>query len=435
LRGLLACISALFSFGLMFYFNPWLSIIAFVLASFRGVVVVATGLVRLSHERINFDLQGSLQSLVLQFLTGIAKLRIANATVHALAIWSERFAAQRRQFVASQRAANLLKVLEAAFPGIATMIVFAVAENIAKDTLLRDLGTFLAFIAALGLSIAAIGEWATAAGELLIAIPRFARLRPIIANAPEISTDRKSPGILGGSVELAQVAFRYAPSGPRVLENVSLSVAENEYIAIVGPSGSGKSTIFRLLLGFERPESGVIYFDGKAAETLDISAVRRQIGVVLQNSRTISGSIYENICGGVLLPVDEVWDAVRLVGLDNDINAMPMGLHTVVSEGANTLSGGQRQRLLIARALIHKPKILLMDEATSALDNRTQAIVSSSLASLNVTRIVIAHRLTTVQSADRIIVLAGGKIIQTGNFEELSSKPGMFADFTRRQLL
>ena len=225
---------------------------------------------------MNFDLQGSLQSLVLQFLTGVAKLRIANATVHALAIWSERFTAQRRHFIASQRAANLLKIFEAAFPAIATMIIFAVAEQIAKESLLRDLGAFLAFIAALGLSIAAVGECATVTSELLIAIPRFGRLQPIIAKIPEITTDRKSPGILVGSVELAQVGFRDVPKGPRVLENVNLSISENEYIAIVGPSGSGKSTIFRLLLGFERPDPDIStrlrthsgYFKASAMATL-----------------------------------------------------------------------------------------------------------------------------------------------------------------------
>ncbi len=190
-----------------------------------------------------------------------------------------------------------------------------------------------------------------------------------------------------------------------------------------------------MLLGFEKPESGAVLFDGKAIDTLDVAAIRRQIGVVLQNGKLASGSLYENICGGVQLPLEQVWDAARLAGLDADIAAMPMGMHTVVAEGMNTLSGGQRQRLMIARALVHHPRILLFDEATSALDNITQAIVSASLAKLNVTRIVIAQRLSTVKSADRIIVLAAGEIIQSGRFDELVAQPGMFADFAQRQLL
>jgi ABC-type bacteriocin/lantibiotic exporter with double-glycine peptidase domain len=231
------------------------------------------------------------------------------------------------------------------------------------------------------------------------------------------------------------MSFRYLPSGPPVLDNVTLRIAQGEYVAIVGPSGSGKSSLFRLLLGFERPESGAVFLDGKAIDTLDISAVRRQFGVVLQNGKLATGSLYDNICGGVQLPLEQAWEAARLAGLDADIRGMPMGMHTVVAEGVNTLSGGQRQRIMIARAIARRPRILLFDEATSSLDNQSQAIVSASLGNLNVTRIVIAHRLSTVCQADRIIVLVDGKVVQTGTFAELSNTPGVFASFAQRQLL
>jgi ABC-type bacteriocin/lantibiotic exporter with double-glycine peptidase domain len=220
-----------------------------------------------------------------------------------------------------------------------------------------------------------------------------------------------------------------------VLDNVSLKIAQGEYVAIVGPSGSGKSSLFRLLLGFEKPETGAVFLDGKALDTLDISAARRQFGVVLQNGRLATGSLYDNICGGVRLPLEQAWEAARLAGLEDDIKAMPMGMHTVVSEGVNTLSGGQRQRVMIARAVARRPRILLFDEATSSLDNQSQAIVSESLGNLNVTRIVIAHRLSTVRQADRIIVLVDGKIVQTGSYTELIEAPGTFASFAKRQLL
>ncbi len=218
-------------------------------------------------------------------------------------------------------------------------------------------------------------------------------------------------------------------------EDVSLRIAAGEYVAIVGPSGSGKSSLFRLLLGFEKPEAGTVFFDGKAIDTLDVSAVRRQLGVVMQNAKLATGSIYDNICGGIQLPLEQVWEAARLAGLDDDIRAMPMGMNTVVAEGVNTLSGGQQQRIMIARAVARRPRILLLDEATSALDNRSQAIVSTSLGNLNVTRIVIAHRLSTVRQADRIVVLVDGKVAQTGSFAELSNAPGTFASFAQRQLL
>ena len=347
----------------------------------------------------------------------------------------ERFGEQKRHFIASQRAVNLQKSLEAAFPALATLLIFALAEKVSSGRLLHDLGTFLAFYAAFGLSLAAVGEWALAIGELLVAIPRIERLRPIIATATEIGDDRKSVGDISGSIEFAKVSFRYGENGPRILDDVSLSVGEGEYLAIVGPSGSGKSTLFRLLLGFEKPESGVIFVDGKSLETIDLGLLRRQVGVVLQNSRLASGSIYENICGGAQLSIDRAWEIARLAGLDGDIETMPMGMQTIIAEGVNTLSGGQRQRLLIARALAHGPRLLLMDEATSALDNRTQAVVSDSISRLNLTRIVIAHRLSTVQSADRIVVLADGKIVQTGTFAELLEQPGLFTDFAERQLI
>jgi NHLM bacteriocin system ABC transporter ATP-binding protein len=433
--GLLASVSCVFSFALMFYYDYALAFIAAALALFRGAIVIATSLVRLSHERINFDLQGWLQGTVLQFVTGVGKLRAANATTHALAVWVGRFVQKQRHFIASQRAANLLKSFEAGFPAAATLVIFAAGGRASSGKVFHDLGAFLAFFAAFGLSLATAGEWATAIGELLIGVPRIDRLKPILSSATEIGEDRKVLGDLAGAIEFAKVTFRYEGSGPPILDNVSMSVGKGEYLAIVGPSGSGKSTLFRLLLGFEKPESGVIFVDGRSLETIDISSFRRQIGVVLQNSRLASGSIYNNICGGTQLPMEQAWEAARLASFAEDVEAMPMGMHTWLSEGVSTLSGGQRQRLLIARALVHRPRILLMDEATSALDNRTQAVVSESISRLNVTRIVIAHRLSTVQSADRILVLAGGRIVQTGSFAELMAQKGLFAEFAARQLV
>ena len=435
LRGLLAGIFGLFSLLLMFYYDTRLAWIATALTALRGVLIVSVSAVRLHHERRHVELRGKVEGFVLQLLTGVGKLRVACATIRALAVWGKRFAAQKRHFIASQRAANVLRTIEAAFPTIATLIVFAAVQGDTEGKLTLDLGAFLAFFAAFGQSLAAFGEWSTAIGESLIAVPYFSRIRPLLASAVEGSEELKSPGELSGVLDLSKVTFRYMPGGPPVLDDVTIRVAAGEYVAIVGPSGSGKSTIFRLLLGFERPESGAIFFDGKAVDTLDIGAVRRQIGVVLQSAKLMTGSIYENICGGIQLPLNEVWDATRLAGLDADIEAMPMGMHTAISEGVSALSGGQRQRLLIARALIRRPRILLFDEATSALDNQTQSIVSASLARLNVTRVIIAHRLSTVAQADRVVVLVAGRLVQSGTFAELSASPGVFADFAKRQLL
>jgi ABC-type bacteriocin/lantibiotic exporter with double-glycine peptidase domain len=218
-----------------------------------------------------------------------------------------------------------------------------------------------------------------------------------------------------------------------ILDGVSLTVEPGEFVALVGPSGSGKSTLFRLLLGFDTPEVGAVYFDGQDMAGLDLNALRRQLGVVLQTSRLMSASIFENIASSARITMEEAWEAAAMAGLADDILAMPMGMHTVVSEGGTNLSGGQRQRLLIARALALRPRILLFDEATSALDNRTQAIVSESLERLRVTRIVVAHRLSTIRHADRIYVLEKGRLIQQGNFDQLTATPGLFSQLVKRQ--
>ena len=434
LRGMLAGLICWFSVGLMLYYDVRLGLLALALTVVRALSIIVTCGIRLYYENKYFNVQGKISGFVLQLFAGIAKLRVAAATVRALAVWSRQFTVQKQYFISSQLAANALGVFETAFPIIATLLLFAYASY-AESKLLTDVGRFLAFFAAFGQSMGAVGGWASGVGDLLIAIPPLSRLRPLIASAAEVSDERKAPGELSGAIELARVTFRYLPGGPPILDNVTLKILPGEYVAIVGPSGSGKSSLFRLLLGFEHPESGAVFYDGKSIETLDVSAVRRQLGVVLQTARLATGSIYDNICGGVGLPIEQAWEAARLAGIDADIKAMPMGMLTAIAEGVNTLSGGQRQRIMIARAVARRPRVLLFDEATSSLDNRSQAIVSNSLGELNVTRVVIAHRLSTVQRADRIVVLVNGKIEQVGTFAELIDAPGSFATFARRQLL
>jgi ABC-type bacteriocin/lantibiotic exporter with double-glycine peptidase domain len=251
---------------------------------------------------------------------------------------------------------------------------------------------------------------------------------------PEVDIAKADPGRLNGDIELSHVSFRYTEDGPYAVNDISLQIKAGEFVALVGPSGAGKSSVFRLLLGFDIPESGAIYFDGKDLAHLDAEAVRRQLGVVTQDSRVMPGTIQANIIGSSLLTVQDAWEAARLAGLDNDIREMPMGMQTIISEGGGTFSGGQLQRLMIARAIVRKPRILLFDEATSALDNRTQAIVSQSLERLQATRIVIAHRLSTIEHADRIFVFQAGRIVQAGSYHDLINEPGAFADLARRQI-
>jgi ABC-type bacteriocin/lantibiotic exporter with double-glycine peptidase domain len=251
---------------------------------------------------------------------------------------------------------------------------------------------------------------------------------------PEVSETNKHPSELQGAIEVSHLKFRYQADGPLVVRDVSLAARPGEFVAIVGPSGSGKSSLFRLLLGFERPESGAIYYDAQDLAGLDAQAVRQQMGVVIQNARVASGSIFDNIIGSAPLTIDDAWEAARGAGLAEDISQMPMGMYTIVSEGGGNLSGGQRQRLLIARAIVRKPRIFLFDEATSALDNRTQAKVSRTLEALQSTRIVIAHRLSTIVNADRIFVMEKGVLVQIGSYRELADQEGLFRALVKRQL-
>jgi len=269
--------------------------------------------------------------------------------------------------------------------------------------------------------------------DVLRIVPQVERARPLLETAPEVGPAHAGPGALRGEIDMSNIVFRYRVGGPTVLDNVSLSVRSGEFVAIVGPSGSGKSTLIRLLLGFEKPESGSIYYDRKDLADLDPQAVRAQLGVALQTGQIMPVDIFNNIVGAHSLSVDDAWEAARMCGLDADIEAMPMGMYTVISEGANTISGGQRQRILIARAIVRRPRIILFDEATSALDNHTQATVARSLERLKATRIVIAHRLSTIMNADRIIVLDAGRIVQSGTYAELIAQPGLFAELAQRQ--
>jgi len=238
-------------------------------------------------------------------------------------------------------------------------------------------------------------------------------VQPILETIPEYSDDKKIITSLSGSIEVNNLTFRYAKDSPAILDNISFKIRPGEYIAIVGKTGCGKSTLLRLLLGFEKPETGAVYYDGNDLESLDLRTVRQNIGVDMQNGKLFSGDIFSNII--ITAPwktLDDAWEAARMAGIEEDIKAMPMGMHTMISEGSGGVSGGQRQRLLIARAIVSKPKILYFDEATSALDNITQKHVSDSIAQLKCTRLVIAHRLSTIRHCDRIIVLDNGKIAE-----------------------
>jgi ABC-type bacteriocin/lantibiotic exporter with double-glycine peptidase domain len=326
---------------------------------------------------------------------------------------------------------NVQTLFYGLFPLLTLLAVFA---TVLADTGPRPpIGDLLGFLAA----FAAVVTSATAAVSSLAAVvkvlPALRRLRPILQAVPEAPTARQDPGPLSGALAVEHVCFGYQPDVP-VLHDVSLHARPGEFIALVGPSGSGKSTLMRLLLGLETPSSGSVTYDCRDLATLDLQAVRQQIGAMLQSARLRPGTVLENIIGSSDRTLADAWEAARLSGLAEDLERLPLGMETVVGRDGSGLSGGQRQRLLIARVLVRRPHALLFDEATSALDNRTQALVSDSLERLRVTRVVIAHRLSTIRNADRIYVMDAGRIVESGTYSELLRRGGLFAQLAKRQM-
>jgi len=326
-----------------------------------------------------------------------------------------------------------ITLMSTVMPLIIILFIFWVIAGQIPNTL--STGQFMAFFTALTLTVVAVLQLGMALVSFLMVIPLFESIRPILEAAPENTAIKPEVQNLSGEIEVSNVSFRYQPDGPLVLKNVSMHISPGEFVAIVGASGSGKSTLLRLLLGFEAPESGSVYYDRQDLSSFDPTSVRRQAGTVLQQSQLIPGNIASNIIGMTNATFEDAWEAARNVGLDEDIKQMPMGMLTVVTDGLSTISGGQRERIMIARAIVNKPRILFFDEATSALDNKTQQKVSESLEKLQATRVVIAHRLTTVLNADKIYLMENGKIEECGSYQELINKDGKFADLVKRQIV
>ncbi len=428
--------SALFSLvylAQLFYFDTKLALVALCIILVSAAATALVSFIQIRYQRKAVALAGKLSGQTLQFITGVSKLRAAGAEDRALMLWAEDFAEQRRIGYKLSSVGNGFSSFNAMFGTFGSALVYIGVIYFERDTEM-DMGTFMAFWAAFGGLQGGILGVVGAVTQIFQAVPYFERLKPIFEEAPEDSESMGDPGEIEGNIEISNLNFRYDAEGPLVLKNVSFKINPGEFVAITGPSGSGKTTLLRLLLGFEEPQSGSILFENQDLSQLDVSKVRRQMGVVLQNGGLMPGDIFTNIIGASTLTLEDAWRAAEMAGFAEDIKAMPMGMHTVISEGASTLSGGQKQRLIIARALARNPKVLLFDEATSALDNRTQDIVTQALNQLPVSRVVIAHRLTTIQKADKIIVLKDGMVEEIGNFDELMEAKGTFHGLAKRQM-
>jgi NHLM bacteriocin system ABC transporter ATP-binding protein len=434
--SILSGIFSIFSLLLLFYYSWRLALLACGLVAVAFLVSVTIGFFQVRYQRQIFKLRGRISGLILQLVVGIAKLRMAGAENRAFGSWAREFSQQKERALRSRRLSNGLTVFISVFPVVCLTSIFFYNAYLMSQPAARSFttGEFLAFLAAFTQFLTAALMMSSSVVSVLNIVPLYERAQPIFHTLPEVSVAKGSPGDLKGQIEINHVTFRYKPSMPPVLRDASMSIQPGQFVAFVGPSGSGKSTVFRLLLGFELPESGVIYYDGQDLAGLDVQDVRRQMGVVLQNGRLVNADIFTNIVGSAPLTLEDAWEAAELAGMSADIRSMPMGMHTVIGEAGGSLSGGQRQRLMIARAIVGKPRVILFDEATSALDNTTQAIVSQSLERLQATRIVIAHRLSTVRNADHIFVLDKGMLVQSGNFHELMEQKGLFRELAKRQL-
>ena len=434
--ALAAFVTALFLAAngiLMVAYSAALSAGALVVVAAAVAVSALLGLARMRLGPRIEALDGRLAAVTFELFSGIAKLRANAAEGRAFERWHARYDAFRTANSGAARISNRESVILGLLHPLATALVLFLAWRISKGPAALTAGEFVAFHAALFGFLGGVQALVGTALEVAGVKPVWDRARPILEALPEdaqAGAERHEPR---GALALERVSFAY-PGGPEVLSDIDLEVRPGEFVAIVGPSGSGKSTLLRLLLGFEKPARGTVRYDGRDLASIDVPWLRRRIGTVLQGGKLWAGDLHTNIVGATSAGLDAAWDAARRAGLAADIDAMPMGMYTVVGEGVSTLSGGQRQRVLIARALVGAPRVLLLDEATSALDNVSQKAVLEALGTLAATRIVIAHRLDTVRDADRIVVLERGRIVQQGTFRELAGREGPFAALLARQV-
>jgi len=431
--ALISGVFSIFYFFLLFYYSSTLAWIAVLLALVTIILTVGVNIIKLGYIREEVKLSNKLSGLVLQLLEGVSKLRNTGAEARGFYQWSLIFSKQRPQVYKAENVTNYLETYNAILPLFSSILIFWAVVDGSESGSSISTGQFIAFNVAYGSFLAGMLGLTQAAMSIMAIVPIYENSKPVLEAIPERSREKHQAPTLSGKIEVNNVRFRYDEDGPEVLKGINLNIGKGEYVALVGGSGSGKSTLLRILLGFEAPESGNIFYDDIEMSTLDIASLRRQLGVVLQNGSLMMGDIFKNIVGSAPLTVDDAWKAAEMCGLKEDIEAMPMKMNTMISSGV--LSGGQMQRLMIARAIVHKPNILFFDEATSALDNRTQAIVTQGLESLSVTRIVIAHRLSTIINANRILYLHEGEIIEDGTYDELIAKDGFFAEMAKRQAL
>mgnify|MGYP004666786571 FL=1 len=415
----------------IFAYAPALVAPALVVILATVVLSLLSSLIQMKVSARQMELSGKESGMTYALISGIQKIKLAGAEKRAFARWGDLYAESARLAYDPPVFLKLNSVISLAISLTGTIVMYYMAVRSGVSV-----ADYYAFSTAYGM---VSGAFMSLAGIALSAAqirPILAMVKPFFDEVPEISDGKQVLTRLSGGIELSHVSFRYSDDMPLVIDDLSLKIRPGQYVAIVGKTGCGKSTLLRLLLGFEKPQKGAVYYDGRDLEKIDLRSLRRRIGVVTQNGKLFQGDIYSNIViSAPWLTQQDAWEAAELAGIAEDIRKMPMGMNTVISEGSGGISGGQKQRLMIARAVAPKPRVLMFDEATSALDNVTQKKVSDALEQLKCTRIVIAHRLSTIRQCDRIIVLDNGKIAEDGTYDELIAADGAFAELVARQRL
>ena len=415
----------------IFAFAPALVVPALAIILVTLTFTICTTLYQARVARRQMELSAQESGMSYALITGIQKIKLSGAEKRAYARWSDLYAKQVAMQYNPPLFLRLNSVISTAISLIGTLVMYSMALQSGVGV-----ADYYAFNAAYGMVSGAFMSLADIAMTLAQFRPVMAMAKPIMDAEPEVSEGKQVIDRISGAIEVNNVSFRYREDMPLILDDLSLKIKPGQYVAIVGQTGCGKSTLMRILLGFEKPQKGAVYYNGKDLNTIDLKSLRRKIGVVMQNGKLFQGDIFSNITiSAPQLTLDQAWEAAEMAGIAEDIRRMPMGMHTIISEGSGGISGGQRQRLMIARAIAPKPKILMFDEATSALDNITQKTVSDSLEKLKCTRIVIAHRLSTIRACDRIIYLEKGKIVEDGTYDELIARGGKFAELVERQRL
>lgn len=431
LRGALFTLlfSVVYVFQIIVYAKELLVPSLIVLAVHTILLVIY--FVQMHNEELEFaDHKSELDGMEYDLFSGIQKIKLTGSEKRAFTKWLDLY---RHCAHISYNPSIFVKMMPALIAlcqmgSIVVLYWYAVEYKV-------GVSDFIAFSVAYGMIASALSSMTATIPDIAKITPLMKIAAPVLSNVPELQPDAPQVQYLSGNIEVSDLSFRYGSESNWLFRHFNLRINAGDYVAIVGPSGCGKSTLLRLLLGFEHPQAGGVFYDNYDLSKCDKTSLRRLIGTCLQSGSLFSGDIFSNIT--ITSPnssMEDAWRAAELAGIADDIRQMPMQMQTIVSEGNSSFSGGQKQRILIARALISNPSILLFDEATSALDNLSQKLVAEHLDKLDCTRIVVAHRLSTIRNCNRIIVLDKGAIVEEGNYEQLMQRKGLFYKMAKRQI-